>query len=983
MRYPSPTVRRSRLVVLDAGVADLDVLLGGLAPDADVLLLSGDRDGLAQIDAAIARNPHLNELHLIAHGRPGGLVLGNRELNRETLGENAPTLQRWNLQAIALYGCHVAAGDAGREFLDRLHRLTGADLAASTTAIGHAALGGNWDLDVRSSMWTADVVVSEGVRRSYAGILANDDYTASDPVLANAVLNIAAADGVLANDGGGSALRDNSDSSAQGADVTVDNDGSFRYDPRDTTVFQQLPASGSLDDTFEYINNSGPATFTVTVRVNGVNDPPTASDFTAGTTTEDNNLTGNIIGGGFASDVDTGDSVSLVAETITSSRGATVTLKAGGDYTYNPSNASEIQALPAGGSLTDTFNYTARDSSNATSTGTVTVNITGENDQLNALDDTADAATGGSVTVDVLENDLDAEGGRILIFNFDGTSAKGGSISQSGDSLVYSAPADFIGEDTFSYTITDGLSSDTAIVTVTVNRPPNAEDDEVFNPDDAPTVRIPVTANDSDPDASLGDTFGIKSVDARPAAGGRLEILTNNTADRSDDQILYTPPAGYNGPNRFQYVTEDSLGGTDTATVIINPPDAVDDLARTRPARPVTIAVTDNDVLFSSVSIVGFETTGLNNGTISQDGNTLVYTSPDNFEGFDYFEYTVQDTQGNRDTATVEVLVSENVEIPQPPTPPPSESNPTGNNASITIIPPLGTPSPNVTLDTLEVESDEGENTLFGDDNPNTLNGKAGRDIMSGLGGNDNLRGGDGNDQLFGNAGNDFLLGEAGNDLIFSGADNDYIDGGDGDDEIAAQMGNDSIAGGLGDDLIFGNSGIDRIDGGDGADTVLGGQDPDILTGNLGDDVMAGDLGTDTVQGGDGSDTIFGNKDNDLLDGSRGDDFIYGGQGDDILFGAGGNDRLKGDLGNDILVGNQGADSFVVPDDGSVDTINDFSADEGDKLVLDSDLEPSDIVVQPNGNDTLIRIVNTDTVLAIVKNVPFDTIGSEALLFGD
>ena len=42
----------------------------------------------------------------------------------------------------------LSSGDAkGRAFLDRIHELTGAQVAASTNATGAASLGGDWNLE--------------------------------------------------------------------------------------------------------------------------------------------------------------------------------------------------------------------------------------------------------------------------------------------------------------------------------------------------------------------------------------------------------------------------------------------------------------------------------------------------------------------------------------------------------------------------------------------------------------------------------------------------------------------------------------------------------------------------------------------------------------------------------------------------------------------------------------------------------------------
>ncbi len=46
--------------------------------------------------------------------------------------------------SLILYGCNVTTGDAGAEFFEKLHRLTGVSIAASATPTGNAALNGNW-----------------------------------------------------------------------------------------------------------------------------------------------------------------------------------------------------------------------------------------------------------------------------------------------------------------------------------------------------------------------------------------------------------------------------------------------------------------------------------------------------------------------------------------------------------------------------------------------------------------------------------------------------------------------------------------------------------------------------------------------------------------------------------------------------------------------------------------------------------------------
>ncbi|MFM6048589.1 MAG: DUF4347 domain-containing protein, partial [Dolichospermum sp.] len=86
-------------------------------------------------------------IHILSHGAPGCLYLGNSQLNLTNIHNYNQQLQQWP-QNILLYGCNVAAGDAGTEFIHKLHQITNATISASTTKTGNAALGGNWQLEV-------------------------------------------------------------------------------------------------------------------------------------------------------------------------------------------------------------------------------------------------------------------------------------------------------------------------------------------------------------------------------------------------------------------------------------------------------------------------------------------------------------------------------------------------------------------------------------------------------------------------------------------------------------------------------------------------------------------------------------------------------------------------------------------------------------------------------------------------------------------
>jgi len=168
------------VVIIDSTVDEVAKLAEGVVDGADVHILKPEQDGIAQITEILqsygARaDQWVNALHIISHGSPGSLSLGSARLSLSTLEQYRAQLQSWFVASsaeILLYGCQVALGDAGAEFLEKLQRLTGASVAASRTLVGHSAHGGNWTLDVQVGAIAAPLAIQADVMAHYPGVLA-------------------------------------------------------------------------------------------------------------------------------------------------------------------------------------------------------------------------------------------------------------------------------------------------------------------------------------------------------------------------------------------------------------------------------------------------------------------------------------------------------------------------------------------------------------------------------------------------------------------------------------------------------------------------------------------------------------------------------------------------------------------------------------------------------------------------------------------
>ncbi|ASV31309.1 Ig-like domain-containing protein [Maribacter cobaltidurans] len=295
-------------------------------------------------------------------------------------------------------------------------------------------------------------------------------------------------------------------------------------------------------------------------------------------------------------------------------------------------------------------------------------------DLINVVDDEAAIPEDTTTEIDVLENDLNIPSdGELTV-----TQPTNGivEINDGGtpdditdDILVYTPDSGFNGTDSFEYTVCDTEGNcDTATVTITVGTPPvlDVVDDEVTTPEDT-TIEIDVLANDTgiptDGELTVTDL-----------ANGIVEINDGGTQDDiTDDIVVYTPNAGFNGTDTFEYTVCDTEGNCDTATVTINVGtpqmlDVVDDEVTTPHNTSIDIDVLAND---TGIPVDGeFTVTDPANGIVEiNNGGTpdditddiVVYTPNENFNGTDSLEYTVCDSEGNCDTATVSILVEESI----------------------------------------------------------------------------------------------------------------------------------------------------------------------------------------------------------------------------------------------------------------------------------------------------------------------------------
>ncbi|MEM8670113.1 MAG: Ig-like domain-containing protein [Planctomycetota bacterium] len=275
-----------------------------------------------------------------------------------------------------------------------------------------------------------------------------------------------------------------------------------------------------------------------------------------------------------------------------------------------------------------------------------------DNEAPTAVDDSADVNEDGSVLIDVLFNDSDPENDALTVQSF--TQPSNGSVSNDNNFLTYTPSANFNGSDSFTYTINDGNGNTaSAVVTInvaSVNDAPVAVDDSVET-NEGESVQINVLSNDTDPD---NDTLAVQSF-TQPS---------NGTVANNNNVLTYTPAANFSGLDSFTYTVDDGNGGTDSAVVTIDvaaqndSPVAVNDSVETTEDVPIQINVLSNDTDPENDTLTVQSFTQPSNGSVSNSNNVLTYTPAANFNGSDSFSYTINDGNGNTDSAVVTISVS-------------------------------------------------------------------------------------------------------------------------------------------------------------------------------------------------------------------------------------------------------------------------------------------------------------------------------------
>ncbi|MFN8227846.1 MAG: Ig-like domain-containing protein [Mycobacterium sp.] len=448
--------------------------------------------------------------------------------------------------------------------------------------------------------------------------------------------------------------------------LTTNTDGTYTYTP--TTNYNG-------DDSFTYTVSDGTLTSqgTVHLTINPINDAPVVHDGTVHNVSENSTVSATLAN--LVSDAD-GDTLTL--EVVDQPELGSVTFVTNtGFFYYAPPEV--------GTATTTTFTYRAFDGTDYSNTATVTIEFVNTNDAPTTTDDdlNTDEDTPLLITPNtLLANDTDPENDPLTITTV--SNPGHGTLTTNTDgTYTYTPTTNYNGDDSFTYTVSDGTLTSQGTVHLTINPindAPVVHDGTVHNVSENSTVSATLANLVSDAD---GDTLTLEVVD-QPELGS-VTFVTNTGF------FYYAPPeVGTATTTTFTYRAFDGTDYSNTATVTIefvntnDAPTATDDTATTDEDTPVVIDVLANDTDPENNTLsVGWFSHGAH-GTVTRNADgTLTYSPDENYSGTDEFSYTTADGALDAE-ATVHITINP---VNDAPAISGVVSNPeTGNTWSITVI---------------------------------------------------------------------------------------------------------------------------------------------------------------------------------------------------------------------------------------------------------------------------------------------------------
>ncbi|HHX8442524.1 TPA: tandem-95 repeat protein [Vibrio diabolicus] len=350
-----------------------------------------------------------------------------------------------------------------------------------------------------------------------------------------------------------------------------------------------------------------------------------------------------------------GDDKVVSLDTNNGPTNGTVSVNPDGSVTYTPNDNYHGA---------DSFTYIVTSGGVSEST-TVNVDVTPVNDAPVATNDTAITDEDTPVTIDVLPNDTDIDGDTLSIESASVPETQG-KVEIVDGKLVFTPAENFNGDAEITYTITDGVLTDQAKVTVTVN-PVN----------DAPTIKVDAVESITEDAVSTDTVVATLTVHDTDTPEDELTVLLENNSNGYfvlvGNEVKLTQ-AGVDAVNNDELNLKDltiSASVSDGVNPTANDSDSLI-VNRVNDAPTVENAIADqvlsedfdaytidlNEAFKDSDSSLEFSVSGNNNIQISIVNGVATITPTADWNGKETITFTAKDPSGESVSQTVNFTVA-------------------------------------------------------------------------------------------------------------------------------------------------------------------------------------------------------------------------------------------------------------------------------------------------------------------------------------
>ncbi|MCL4790682.1 MAG: hypothetical protein KJ040_01365 [Gammaproteobacteria bacterium] len=236
----------------------------------------------------------------------------------------------------------------------------------------------------------------------------------------------------------------------------------------------------------------------------------------------------------------------------------------------------------------------------------------------------------------------------------------------AGQTISYTSNVAATGTDTFVYTMTDGVNTDTATVTVNILS-------VGANDDSATTTRgVPVTVYPARNDTNFTPDTITLTPGACTSGSGAIVVTSGNGGPKQDVLVTYTPPANnpasgstttLNDSCAYTITNGPQSGGANILVAVTNSvPAAIGGAASaaistagvTPGGQTATFTAPGSGGNLGNTPIQSIVATDPAHGATSVAGNVITYTldANDFFTGSDTFTYTITDLDGETSTSS-------------------------------------------------------------------------------------------------------------------------------------------------------------------------------------------------------------------------------------------------------------------------------------------------------------------------------------------